>query len=70
MIEWPQLEPLGAPLLAAPQFFTLKSTFLDLILFRIEMVPRSPCFTCMADNFQFIKRAYEPSHYIGVALPL
>jgi hypothetical protein len=69
MIEWPQLEPLGAPLPAASHIFVLKSTFLALILFRIKMVARSPCFACMADHFQFSKKAYEPPPYVGVALP-
>jgi hypothetical protein len=69
MIGWPQLEPLDALLLATSHIFVLKSTFLDLILFRIKMVARSPWFACMADHFQFSKKAYEPLPYVGVALP-
>ena len=68
MIEWPQLEPLGAPLLVASHIFVLKSTFLALILFRIKMVARSPCFAYMTDHFQFSKKACEPPPYVGVAL--
>jgi hypothetical protein len=69
MIEWPQLEPLGAPLPAASHIFALKSTFLALILFRIKMVAMSPCFIFEADHFQFSMKACEPPPYVGVALP-
>ena len=69
MIVWPQLEQQGALLLAASHIFALKSTFLVLILFRIKMVARFPCFICMAENSQLRKKGYEPHHYVGVALP-
>ena len=69
MIVWPQLEPQGALLLAASHIFALKSTFLVLTLFRIKMVARFPCFICLAENFQLSKKACEPNHYFGVALP-
>ena len=69
MIGWPQLEPLGAPLLATSHIFVLKSTFLAPILFRIKMVAMSPCYACMADHFQFSKKACEPPPNVGVDLP-
>ena len=69
MIVWPQLERRGTLLLAASHVFALKSTFLVLILFRIKMAARFSCFICMAENSQIIKKAYEPHHYVGVALP-
>ena len=67
MIVWPQLEPQGALLLAASHIFALKSTFLVLILFRIKMVARFPCFICLAENSQLSKNACEPHHNVSVA---
>jgi hypothetical protein len=69
MSGWPQLEPLGAPLLTASHIFALKSTFPILILFRIKMVAGAPCFNYMARNFQLSKKAYAPPPNFVVALP-